>query len=331
MTALKYDKILSREYLEKKYVTGLKTIYEIAEELEESGIPMNPHMVYDYLRMYGMSRTKKETHALRLRSKTPCALLRDEYEVKEKSAGEISKLVGVGDDFIYTRLRECGLKVRGKSEATHYAKRRKFSLTPMVKDYIDGLVLSDGHIRGGKWAAAYQQAFALDRVEWCEKVKDDLRSFGIDTVIYECMSSEHYVKGKRIRACSYINLRSYFYEELKDFRDRWYYNGVKVIPRDINFSPALVGNWYLGDGCLCSTNFLINLSTNCFSLPDINWVSKGLDSRLGIISRVNKKKEIVIPRCYAKRFLAFIETSKVDCFRYKWALSEYQASRCQYQ
>lgn len=118
--------------------------------------------------------------------------------------------------------------------------------------------------------------------------------------------------------------------ELNWFREKFYPNGKKIIPKDISqilVSPLSVAIWYMDDGTLdyrpcyhCS----FSISTHCFSVSGANLLKDTLFDTFGIRARVynNLIRGVRYPRIYIgsegrKEFYTLIEPFMLDCFRYK--------------
>lgn len=103
-------------------------------------------------------------------------------------------------------------------------------------------------------------------------------------------------------------------------RPRWYPNGTKSVPKDIQLTPIVCLYWYLGDGGLhyCKSKFKgVRLCTNAFLISDIDFLrGKLLD--LGFRSFREKKGVIGLSPIQARNFLGYIGDCPVDCYRYKW-------------
>lgn len=54
-----------------------------------------------------------------------------------------------------------------------------------------------------------------------------------------------------------------------ELRKKWYPNGIKIIPSDIELNPQILSIWYVDDGTNNYKDRFINISTNCFELNDI--------------------------------------------------------------
>ncbi len=194
-------------------------------------------------------------------------------------------------------------------------------------NYLDGLMLSDGHIRiTSSVSGIYQQTCIMRN--WIEVISNDLYEYGIYSKIGDnCIYSK-----KSPNKCYQLwtNVSPYF----KKMRERWYnifyyddkegyerFKYRKVIPEYIDLSPECVANWYLGDGNIShdNTGYSIKLSTCCFSKEELEYLSDKIDGVLSIKSHLTSRNEIQISdRRWVYKFLSYIKEYEVPCYSYKF-------------
>ena len=252
--------------------------------------------------------------------------LEKEYLVNEKSTIQIAKENSCNDVTISSHLKKFGISIRDRGKSIHLARKHKFMITEIVKNYIDGLLLGDGSvIQDNDWCAHYAHNCVLRSVVWLEKIKDDFTEFGIKSNIKKIVIPPREINNKHIAATDATYLYTLNYEELKDFRQRWYPEGKKIVPRDITITPLLMANWYMGDGSYTKNTPRVSLATNAFTLEDIEFLSRRVSETLGIkiyIRSVARRKEqyvlVVSRKDDVHKFLRYTEPYKVSCFDYKW-------------
>lgn len=104
----------------------------------------------------------------------------------------------------------------------------------------------------------------------------------------------------------------------KSLYDRWYKDGVKVIPQDLKLSPELCLRWFMDDGC--NNKGAIQLSTDCFTKQEVEFLASLLHS-LSIKPTLHKNGNgfrLYIAKQYADTFFQYIGSCPVECFSYKW-------------
>lgn len=190
---------------------------------------------------------------------------------------------------------------------------------------LDGLLLGDGgvynHNRGYmKGKSFFGQTCKYE--EYLHYIKSMLEQEGLefpDKCITPYMRKlkhrEGYTKEYR--------LTSRFSPYLYDQRCRWYPYNVKRVPKDITLTTNVLREWYIGDGSLITwRNYLWNVKLCVLGYDEYdNVFLKNLLVDLGFSSRFNKKRgEINVNRSNVPKFLSFIGSCPVDCYKYKWDL-----------
>lgn len=102
-------------------------------------------------------------------------------------------------------------------------------------------------------------------------------------------------------------------------RKRWYLNGKKIVPRDINLSRELLLQWFLGDGSagIYKRSTILCLCTNSFTKEDNEFLVSKL-KEININSKINSQNMICVKKDSYKTFYNYIGECPIDCFRYKW-------------
>lgn len=224
---------------------------------------------------------------------------------------------------------------------------RNYQSNPAIlkeaRDYLDGLMLGDGHIICKNSKTGYYQQSCKHK-NWLDKIDDDLYEYGI-----ECGVSNGRIQFGGFNAKSgsieyTLHTRSYI--EFKKLRDRFYikwydidnYNESlwhldkesgeyfiwqKIIPEDICLSPGCLANEYLGDGSIYKhkhqNGYCIHLSTDGFLRKDVVFLSCLLAETLDIKCGIDKAGQIGIhTQADISTFINYIKDYKVDCYAYKF-------------
>lgn len=147
---------------------------------------------------------------------------------------------------------------------------RLFEYNAAQLAYLDGLILSDATIsKQQKGKVFCQTSVSLD---WIMEISSFLDTLGV----------EHRIKnyGKRGGRKDQHVLHTLRYSTFKDFYSRWYPDGgSKRIPHDIQITPPLLRNLYLGDGYMGD---ILVLCLEGFPNDDVVWLSRTLNSVLSI-------------------------------------------------
>lgn len=158
--------------------------------------------------------------------------LRQKYEVEELTLKEMAGLTELDSEVTLLRWMD-----------HHDISRREPSmgnnahLSNHAIEFIDGLLLGDGHLslRKGALSAVYEHSDSERRyVEW---LSNKLVEFGI----------KQSGKIQSLPNGSY-SYKSLSYRDLKPLLDRWYVDGIRQLPNDLEPTPTLLKNWYIGDG-----------------------------------------------------------------------------------
>ncbi len=213
-----------------------------------------------------------------------------------------------------------------------------------ARDYLDGLVLGDGHIhypRGKRKTSFYTHS--CEYKNWLDIINEDLYEYGIECGID---NGQLYTGGFNAEGGSIaFQLWTRHYIEFKEMHDRWYkpwydidnypmirwhkdeygeyFIWQKVIPKDICLSSDCIANWYLGDGGIIKhkhcNGYHIRLATNDFLREDIIFLADLLSKVLNIKCGMTKAGEIgIYTQADINTFLNYIKEYKIDCYGYKF-------------
>jgi LAGLIDADG DNA endonuclease family len=177
---------------------------------------------------------------------------------------------------------------------------------------LDGLMIGDGYIPRNQDLFYFgQRRASREYVEFVarqlgvavERVKDRTRQPDRRTgKAYECSE-----------------LRTLSHPVFADFRNRWYGDGRKVVPRDISISREFLLHWFLCDGA-CSVNRRgahLMLCTDAFSRDEVEYLQARLAS-VGIESAIMRSNRLRVNQRSIERFYEFIGECPVECLKYKW-------------
>jgi hypothetical protein len=239
----------------------------------------------------------------------------DKYISEKLSANEIGKLCGKTKLTIYNWLKKYNIPRRSIGEASHLKQTHYCNLSQEAIEWINGELLGDGCLqKTSKYSARFQ--YTSKHKKYIEYIRDTLKSFGIK------QSGEIYKRHltDRNMDCFTYQYHSLTYVELLSIRKQWYPNGKKIVPKDIELTPLVCRQWYIGDGFLKNKykNPSIMLSTDNFTTSDVKYLVNKL-FQIGINSqRQLSSNRIYIPIDSAKKFLKYIGNCPIECYKYKW-------------
>jgi hypothetical protein len=190
---------------------------------------------------------------------------------------------------------------------------------------MDGVLLGDGcYMSRRPVSASLEMQNLYINSDWILFLKDLLITHGATPVIRECAPRSYITKGNiLINKKKSVYLYSGMLRNLLDERKRWYPNGIKIIPRDIDFSnPKLLAHWYMGDGSSLNGKVLLaKILTNGFTHEDVWWAISEVNRIHGLKFRMTKSKTGA-PIMYtifddARKFFDIIRPYMCESFKYK--------------
>ena len=177
-------------------------------------------------------------------------------------------------------------------------------------EWINGELLGDGSLLCRSSCSANFD-YASKYLEYIKYVSDTLAQFGI-------MQSGKIRKQVTCAVC--YKYASLSYTDLFDVWAAWYAYGGKQIPKDLELTPLVCRQWYIGDGYLhkrSSGKPSILMSTQGFPVIDVLWLIDKL-RQLGFIATRQSNNTLGISTESTKAFLNYIGECPVKCYKYKW-------------
>ncbi len=259
--------------------------------------------------------------------------LNNQYWNLEKPERQIATEQNRGWSVIAYWLKKLNIERRSKGEAYHLSQGNHVDLSSKAMEFIEGELLGDGHLeKRSKYSAYYTHGSKYkEYVVWLSVIFD---GFGVKQ---GGNITQHINKIYKNIAYNYSSL---YYSELLPLREKWYrlynpetdgpnwkYEYIKIVPRDIELTPLVCRQWYIGDGCLEHNKGSINgkecirLSTEGFPIRDVRFLIEKLNG-LGFQSSRTKKNKIYISTKSVPAFLNYIGPCPVDCYKYKWEIKK---------
>lgn len=156
-------------------------------------------------------------------------------------------------------------------------------LTKTQKEIITGLMLGDGCIQNSNRKGKGNVRITMNRV-----LTDKEYMFYLYEYIKNlCNSkpSEYEVFDKRTQKTYYSSiLQSKALKCLMPLREKWYPEGIKIVPKDIELTPLVLLIWFLDDGTIANyknkSNIIkIQLATNGFTYEEVCFLANLLSKR----------------------------------------------------
>lgn len=178
---------------------------------------------------------------------------------------------------------------------------------------FDGIMISDGSLSVSRISGRLTLGFKY--LETIERIITDLTSISF-LKPWEYNSNPDKRTNK-----SYKNFytKSLSYHNLLHEYNRWYKNGVKIIPNDTKITKIMCYWWFIGDGYISNSN--VYLCTDSFDLESLEFISKKINE-FGFKNSIRKNKRISLNKESSYRFLEWISKDiKIQKeYLYKWKI-----------
>lgn len=235
------------------------------------------------------------------------------YVVKKLSIIQMGKIAEVDYKTIWNWLHRFNILI-SRGEKIHLAKANHCQLSQEAREWIDGELLGDGCLQSQSLHSARFQ-HSSKYLEYIQYVSNILNSFGIEQA---GQTRKQYYKNWD---CYNYHYKSRSYAELLPIRKRWYPKGKKIVPKDLELTPLVCRQWYIGDGgliCKKEERPYIGLATCGFLINDVEWLVSQLNELGFKATRWNSNNTICISVHSTKAFLDYIDKCPVRCYQYKW-------------
>ena len=166
------------------------------------------------------------------------------------------------------------------------------TLTQLQSDIVIGSMLGDGNIRrcgkkqeGNAGLAILRTESDADYLQW---EFDILRDFQTKDSITHSSFFDKRTQKRYYRAYFHTS----YCEVFNEYCDKWYPNGKKVVPNDLDLNTNIMAVWFLDDGCIYTParlyTFEITFATNGFTRDEVFFLRDKLVDRYNECFRVTK-------------------------------------------
>lgn len=246
------------------------------------------------------------------RYKDPWWLL-EKYWKDKLSARRVAQRANVSHTTIYVYLKRYNICIRPQYYKTLSLASNHIQLTKEMIQWIEGELLGDGNLTSTSSLSATFR-YTSKYWEYINYVANTLHKYGI---------GNGKIRKEKRDVFHYYSKR---YIELKPLYDKWYPNRKKIVPKDLELTPLILRQWYIGDGCLVKPSKghgkpYVLLCTDGFWVNDVEWLIEKL-CKLGFKStRRSSDNRIYISTYLTPDFLDYIGKCPVKCYRYKWDIN----------
>ena len=237
----------------------------------------------------------------------------------------------VSGNVVYLLLKEFGVQLRSISESVSMATRTLdysvdyLAQDPLMKEVIDGLLISDASISHDKKAQYHRFSMSSSQEEFIKFSSSFIKELAPYLYDREALGKSRGNKGYEKKRFSFSTAS---HPSISKERIRWYRDGKKIIPKDIRITPMMLKMWYYGDGSIVtnknSNTCVVRLSTDGFDTKDIEFLVEQLDLQAGIKSK-NSDGRIKLKTESIPTFFNFIgRKSDLECYSYKFDVDEWR-------
>jgi hypothetical protein len=201
-------------------------------------------------------------------------------------------------------------------------------MTEEVLALVDGLLLSDAWIeldRTSEGRLCIEQR--IGRESWLHALESELAVAGVETFFHTRKPRTSYFQGKAIRGAGVTSMRTGKYRPFSEQRHRWYPQGKKRVPKDVNLEPRSLAHWYWGDGATSKPGYRMVFHTDGFIEADVKFLQQRLNEKYGWSPALQERRPgqfiLVIQRKEDRRDLvSMIKSFCPQCFEYKIIIKE---------
>lgn len=191
----------------------------------------------------------------------------------------------------------------------------EIKLTDYELETIQGCLLGDGHISRNTNCKSSYFGYCSSEYEHVEYVWKQLKRLSTPRYENGPVKSTTYLK-KTGKTYTTYSIRTRSNITFYNLRKKWYPDGVKIVPNDLNLSTNIIRFWYIGDGSLDKQYGYIKLCTDSFNEESINLLNEQLQKWESWINpNVNR---IYIKRIHVKSFLEYIGNCPIYAYSHKW-------------
>jgi len=248
--------------------------------------------------------------------------LYQQYVAEEKSTCKISKEIHVAKATIWKWLNRHNIQTRSRSEAFHIARRHSVDISQYLMSIIEGELLGDGSMAVAKYGLSARYKHGSKHLKYLEWLSGEMKNNGIMQTgrilhrIHPLMNN-----------CETWHYTSLFYTEFLDIRNRFYPNGIKIVPGDIVLNQINLRQFFIGDGSLIHDDRSDNIrpyaviSTYAFDKRSMDTLINQLKG-LGFLASIMTDNRIRIGARSTKDFIEYISPCPAaieDIYGYKFS------------
>jgi len=203
-------------------------------------------------------------------------------------------------------------------------------MTPALLGVIDGLLLGDAWIEvNAKSEGRLGLEQTAAHANWVLAVEAAFTHAGVQCTRSVRKPRESQINGNVIRGKGGLVLRTRKYQPFTEQRSRWYPEGQKRVPPDVDLGPLSLAHWYWGDGATSNHGYRMVFHTDGFVEADVVFLRDSLRSLYGwtptVSRRSGRKDDFILTLSQLKQrheLVELIHPFCPPCFEYKMSIKQ---------
>jgi hypothetical protein len=269
-------------------------------------------------------------------------MLREMYIDQKMSQAMIAVNTGHCQQYVSARMKQFNIQARSFSESSLIYNDNEYHkpLTQIEKEIVLGELLGDGNVDRSLNSPNCMPRYrhSNKHAEYLDWLASQLPSLVWGRTTY-CLHKAKRKNGTPIESYGKVSM---VHEDLKEIHDNFYklrYDEKKkkmlykkIVPVDLEITPAMLKHWYLGDGCCCwgktrhTSNRIpkerhpsITLSCEGHDNKTLEIYMAQIKDKYGIEFRMQKEGDIIrVENNSIEKFFDVIGECPIECYRYKW-------------
>ena len=187
----------------------------------------------------------------------------------------------------------------------HRRKNQILVVTSHQEEILIGSLLGDAHITARGQIQFEQSVNQKEYLFWKHQKLSSISYKNVSVVKRFDRRYQHENTSYRFWT------RQYFIS----WREKFYFNNKKIVPKDIQLTPLSLAIWYMDDGCFSDNKIII--ATDGFLNEDIRFLQKLLLDKFDIKTSVKNESKIMIKKESFNNFFSVIRQYIILSMRYK--------------
>lgn len=190
---------------------------------------------------------------------------------------------------------------KSEYDKLRYLKRKngtwKYNPTPPSKLSDIQMQVLQGGLLGDSYLYHYKNqinsGLAISHTSFDEeyvKYKYNLyKDFCKSNIKYQCSFDK-----RTNKTYSKFYFRTQVSDIFTEFRNKWYPNGIKIVPKDIDLTPIVCAIWFCDDGSVIrygknKNRLRLQLATDGFQKEEVDFLAEKLSQIIGSACKVSRK------------------------------------------